>query len=262
MDLELLLRRKPVWREIARGILFSEGDIVEHGEEAEKTPEMYRSQPEDREMRDAAEQEEEMNRNRNGLRPTPDRRYVAPKGGGLVLPAAIVALLLGGCGHSSAAASAQRTSRSVCIPAAVEAIAQFLSVRRSAIATARSIGNDEMPQCTYRIHLPHATRVEVTANVDTSPSPYAVLERTIEEAAQGFGPPPPVHIPRLGVDASWFPEEQWLKTTDGVRLVTTSVDWKSARQAQKIALATRVTRPYLKMPHRSLKCGQTLYVCR
>jgi hypothetical protein len=35
MDLEYLLRRTPVWREIAQGILFTEGDIVEHGEEAE-----------------------------------------------------------------------------------------------------------------------------------------------------------------------------------------------------------------------------------
>jgi uncharacterized protein len=35
MDLEFLLRRTPDWREVARGILFQEGDIVEHGEEAE-----------------------------------------------------------------------------------------------------------------------------------------------------------------------------------------------------------------------------------
>ena len=36
MNLEFLLRRTPVWREIAQGILFQEGDIVEHGEEAEE----------------------------------------------------------------------------------------------------------------------------------------------------------------------------------------------------------------------------------
>ena len=35
MDLEFLLRRNPTWREIAQGILFKAGDIVEHGEEAE-----------------------------------------------------------------------------------------------------------------------------------------------------------------------------------------------------------------------------------
>jgi len=36
MDLEFLLRRTPLWREIAEGILFTDGDIVEHGEEAEE----------------------------------------------------------------------------------------------------------------------------------------------------------------------------------------------------------------------------------
>ena len=35
MDLEFLLRRTPIWREIARGIIFAEGDIVENGEAAE-----------------------------------------------------------------------------------------------------------------------------------------------------------------------------------------------------------------------------------
>src|ERR687887_346601 len=36
MDLEFLLRRSPLWREIAEGILFQDGDIVEHGEEADE----------------------------------------------------------------------------------------------------------------------------------------------------------------------------------------------------------------------------------
>jgi hypothetical protein len=36
MNLEFLFRRLPLWREIAQGILFQEGDVVEHGEEAEE----------------------------------------------------------------------------------------------------------------------------------------------------------------------------------------------------------------------------------
>jgi hypothetical protein len=36
MDLEWLLRAKPEWKEIAQGVLFREGDIVEHGEKAEE----------------------------------------------------------------------------------------------------------------------------------------------------------------------------------------------------------------------------------
>lgn len=39
MDLEFLLRKKPVWREILTGILFKPGDIVKSGEEAEEAAE-------------------------------------------------------------------------------------------------------------------------------------------------------------------------------------------------------------------------------
>jgi hypothetical protein len=35
MDLEFLLRRSPRWRQISAGVLFKDGDIVEHGEAAE-----------------------------------------------------------------------------------------------------------------------------------------------------------------------------------------------------------------------------------
>ena len=35
MDLEFLTRRNEKWREILQGILFREGDIVQHGEQAE-----------------------------------------------------------------------------------------------------------------------------------------------------------------------------------------------------------------------------------
>ena len=36
MDLEWLLRTKSKWREIAHGVLFTEGDIVKEGDEAEE----------------------------------------------------------------------------------------------------------------------------------------------------------------------------------------------------------------------------------
>jgi hypothetical protein len=35
MELEFLLRAKPVWREIARGVLFRDGDIAANGSAAE-----------------------------------------------------------------------------------------------------------------------------------------------------------------------------------------------------------------------------------
>lgn len=36
MELEFLLRARPQWREIARGVLFQEGDIVRNGELSEQ----------------------------------------------------------------------------------------------------------------------------------------------------------------------------------------------------------------------------------
>src|SRR3954454_11622324 len=39
MNLEFLLRRHAVWREVAERVLFRSGDIVEHGEEAEQAVE-------------------------------------------------------------------------------------------------------------------------------------------------------------------------------------------------------------------------------
>lgn len=36
MDLEFLLRRKPVWREMLKGILFTTGDIVKTSDKAEE----------------------------------------------------------------------------------------------------------------------------------------------------------------------------------------------------------------------------------
>jgi hypothetical protein len=39
MDLEFLIRRTPKWRTALHEVLFKEGDIVEHGEEAEKAEE-------------------------------------------------------------------------------------------------------------------------------------------------------------------------------------------------------------------------------
>ncbi|HEX3323787.1 MAG TPA: hypothetical protein VHR65_01430 [Solirubrobacterales bacterium] len=46
MDLEFLLRRTPLWREIAEGVLFQNGDIVELGEDCERYPRhISRAQP-------------------------------------------------------------------------------------------------------------------------------------------------------------------------------------------------------------------------
>ncbi len=53
MDLEWLLRKKPLWREIAQGVLFTDGDIVAEGDEAEEKADEPRGF-EERRIRDEA----------------------------------------------------------------------------------------------------------------------------------------------------------------------------------------------------------------
>jgi hypothetical protein len=92
----------------------------------------------------------------------------------------------------------------------------------------------------------------LTANIDTSPSPYFRLERTAVEAYQMFAPtgaaPPPRPVDRLGLEAYWFPDRTQLMSTDGGRLVTVAVAWRRSRQARRQALAVAASRPYLHTP--------------
>lgn len=107
-----------------------------------------------------------------------------------------------------------------------------------------------MPQCSFQARLGDGQRVTVVANLDSGPSPYFRLERTVVEQAQVFAPTPlispPVGILGLGLAADWFPEEKQLMTTDGRRLITISFNWPGATQKREQAVAEAVARPYLK----------------
>ncbi len=89
----------------------------------------------------------------------------------------------------------------------------------------------------------------MVVNVDSSPQPYARLERAIVEAGQQFGVvrgfAAPVTVPKLGLDASWFPDLHDVMTTDGNALITATVSWPHVSQARRRALATIAARAYL-----------------
>jgi hypothetical protein len=55
-----------------------------------------------------------------------------------------------------------------------------------------------MPQCAFRARATGRT-VVVTVNVDNGPQPYFRLLRTVNEAAQIFGVPPPGFQPPQGL---------------------------------------------------------------
>lgn len=181
----------------------------------------------------------------------------------LVVTVCLAALALAACGstrarHTKAGHTDARTADArprgpvICLPAALDAMARFLSVAPGSIATARSTGNNAEPQCTYTTHEAAGRRVVVIANVDNSPSPYFRLERTIVEASQVFGTPrlspAPVAVMNLGLEASWFPAYSWLMSTDGTLLITATVHLQGAKTGREIALGEAVTRPYLHTP--------------
>lgn len=168
--------------------------------------------------------------------------------------ACLAAAGVAACGGSGGGNGPVRISaRAPCQVKVIEAVARFLAVSPAKVGDAPSKGSNGMPQCSMTARPAGGHTVKVIANVELTPSAYFIVERTIVEASQIFSSqrlsPAPVSIPGLGLEASWFPAEQWLIATDGHRVLTTSVDWTGARQSRKIALAERVTRPYLHTPH-------------
>ena len=91
--------------------------------------------------------------------------------------------------------------------------------------------------------------MRLSVQINSSPQAYCVLERTAEEAAQSFAQvrisPAPLNVTGVGLDADWFPAEQHLMTTDGIRLITATVDWPAVRQSTREALSIVAARPYL-----------------
>jgi hypothetical protein len=165
-------------------------------------------------------------------------------------------LALSGCGASHTKLS---PAAKLCRPSARDLVAHTVGLRVSRITTIPATGNNAEPQCTFRTHLAGGGRFDVTVNVDNSPQPYTVLSRTIVEGQQVFSPtrltPAPVAVLHLGLLASWFPGPSHLMSTDGVRLVTTTVIWSGAKQGTEIRFATRISRLYLGKPKPALAHG-------
>jgi hypothetical protein len=147
----------------------------------------------------------------------------------------------------------------VCLPQARAAIAKSLGVRISAVGTAHTEGGNGMPQCVFTTPRPSAaheprTRASVTVNVDSGPQAAWRLMRTVVEADQIFGVPPPGWKPPFGVSglgpyASWFPELDALMATNGVDLLDASVSWRRAKLAPMVKLARAAVTPYVRDRH-------------
>jgi len=165
----------------------------------------------------------------------------------VVLALLVPALLLAACGSSGPARPA------VCKQKAQQAIARDLGSSAGAVDYTKSVGNNDMPQCTFSARA-DGHRVLVMVNVDNGPQAYFRLLRTVDEASQIFGVPPPGFHPPQGVSglgpfASWFPNTDQLMATNRVDLLTVTVTWPGARRDADIAVARAAMVPYLAHPH-------------
>lgn len=196
-------------------------------------------------------------------------RIAAVAAGVLVLGAA-------GCGGSArhAAPGAQRRSTSststsvsrsvrtgaeVCAGRGPSVLSARLRVPSSRIAVRATRDTDAAPECVFTMRA-RGRPVVVSVVVDSSPQPYAVLERAASEEAQMFTQTrttkPPESVSHLGLDAYWFPQEQHLETTDGRVLVTVTVKrWPGGRNRARKRLTAALARPYLGKPDPKLAIG-------
>lgn len=137
----------------------------------------------------------------------------------------------------------------MCRLRAQDAIASEIGIKAAAVAYRRSVGNNDMPQCAFTARLA-GKRISVLVNVDNGPQAYFRLLRTVVEATQIFGAPPPgFHPPQgisgLGPYASWFPNNQQLMATNDQLLLTATIDWPGAGRNAEVALAKAAIVPYL-----------------
>lgn len=183
-----------------------------------------------------------------------------------VWPAALL-LGIGGCGsasHRPVTHVADTKARlPVCQPRVRSAIATELQVTTAAVSTSASVGNNGMPQCTFTTHAAGRV-VSVVANVDNGPQVGFRIERTVVEASQIFGKPPPGWKPPIGLYglgpyASWFPTRGELMATNGRDLLTIGVDWNGVTRGSRIKLARAALGPYMKEGHKLKPQSNTGY---
>lgn len=163
-----------------------------------------------------------------------------------VVAAAAASPTLAGCGTSTSDRPA------VCKIQAQDAIARKLGIASANVSYAKSFGGNDMPQCRFGAHA-SGVKLAVIVNVDSGPQAYARILRTVVEASQIFGRPPPGWrrpqvLSGLGPYASWFPTNHQLMATNYTDLFTVTVSWPGASRNGEVAIARAAVVPYRILP--------------
>ncbi len=185
-------------------------------------------------------------------------RRATSSGGASTFAATLALCLLGlsACGGSTSPKprTSARAAVAICRRAAGTLVALADHVAAARVSSAAQTGNNGAPQC--RLVAPG---MRVVVNADSSPQPYARLERAIVEAGQQFGTKrtftPPRTVPHLGLDASWLPDLDELLTSDGHILLSVTVYAPTTTDADRRDLATALARTYLGAPDAALARG-------
>jgi hypothetical protein len=171
-----------------------------------------------------------------------------------VVPALAGTVLLSACAGTLRTESrpqpqhAARKTVAGCAPKAQADVAHDLDV--GSVTARPSVGSNGMRQCTFTAQL-KAGRVSVIVNVDDGPQVEFRLERTVAEATQLFGPPPPgwhapIGLGGLGPYASWFTNDDRLLASNGIDLITVYVTWPHESRPAMIMLARAAIAQYMK----------------
>jgi hypothetical protein len=164
----------------------------------------------------------------------------------------------GSSGSQSQSQTRQTASLPVCRPAGRTIVALARNVAAAQVISSKATGNNGAPECHFATTAA-GRRVTVIVNVDSSPQPYARLERAIVEDGQQFGTrrtfAAPQTVTHLGLDASWIPDLDQLLTSDGHVLLAVTVHWPRAAAAARRDLATALARVYLGTPDPALAKG-------
>jgi hypothetical protein len=136
----------------------------------------------------------------------------------------------------------------------------YLGITAQEISVKTGTGTDGNPQCAFTTDSGKEGRLTLLADYYHGAQPYFILERTEIEASQVFVPTrqvaPPQAVMHLGLEAAWFPAREQLMATDGLRLLTVTVDWHGTTQAQRRSIAEVLTRPYLKITKQGLAAAK------
>ena len=140
---------------------------------------------------------------------------------------------------------------SACSHGARTTLARGASVSPGSIAAERFRTSNGAAACRLR-----AVGTTAIARLDSAPQPYQRMEREQVEFWQNVewsheaarAAPRPVR--HLGLDGYWFPVQNRLLTTDGVRLITIKVRAPSMGPSERKAAAIRLARTYLGPLHK------------